>query len=148
MAGITPYVTATMQGILVDMPLREKMRYENDRLMEQYLRMINILVGDAGMAEVHQCIKGKAGAFPGSNKQCVEYFHHILKYPVAGYSPVNKHGVRNPSLSKLNMFKLRLKHNNPVIDLCNIYRGVKLETSTPLGFNAWKNDKGEINYAQ
>lgn len=148
MAGITPYVTATMQGILVDMPLREKMRYENDRLMEQYLRMINILIGDAGMAEVHQCIKGKAGAFPGSNKQCVEYFHHILKYPVAGYSPVNKHGVRNPSLSKLNMFKLRLKHNNPVIDLCNIYRGVKLETSTPLGFNAWKNDKGEINYAQ
>jgi hypothetical protein len=148
MNGITPYITATMQGILVDMALREKMRYENDRLMEQYLRMINILIGDYGLDEVHKCIKGKPGAFPGSNKQCVEYFHNILGYDVVGRSPVNKNGVRNPSLSKLNMFKLRLKHNNPVIDLCNIYRGVKIETSTPLGFTAWKDDKGEINYAQ
>lgn len=147
MDSITPYITATMQGILVDMPLREKMRYENDRLMEQYLRMINLLIGDYGMNEVHKCIKGKAGAFPGSNKQCVEYFHNILGYDIVGRSPVNKNGVRNPSLSKLNMFKLRLKHNNPVIDLCNVYRGVKIETSTPLGFLPWKDDEGNVNYA-
>jgi hypothetical protein len=146
MDSIVPYITATMQGILVDMDLREKMRYENDRLMEQYLRMIKLLIGEAGLNEVHKCIKGKAGAFPGSNKQCVEYFHNILGYPVVGRSPVNQHGIRNPSLNKLNMFKLRLKHDNPVIDLCNLYRGVALETSTPLGFLPWKNNEGKTNY--
>ena len=42
------------------------------------------------------------------------------------------------------MYKLRLKYENPVIDLCNIYRGVKLETTTPLGFIPWKYDNGTI----
>jgi hypothetical protein len=148
MNSITPYVTTALQGIRYDEELRQKMRYENDRLMEQYLRMIKILVGEQGMKDVQSCIKGKAGALPGSNKQCVEYFHNILGYPVVARNPPDKNNVRNPSLAKKAMFKLRLKHENPVIDICNAYRGVALETSTPLGFVPWRNDEGKINYAQ
>jgi len=147
MDSIVPYVTTALQGIKVDEELRQKMRYENDRLMEQYLRMIRILIGEAGLEEVQKCIKGKAGALPGSNKQCVEYFHNILGYPIVHRSKPDQHGVRNPSLAKQAMYKLRLKHENPVIDLCNIYRGVKLETTTPLGFYPWKDDNNKINYA-
>lgn len=138
MDQIVPYVTTTLQGIRYDEELRQKMRGVNDRTMEQYLRMIRICIGPMGMQEVQACIKGKAGAFPGSNKQCVEYFHNILGYPVVHRSKPNKEGQRNPSLAKQAMYKLRLKHDNPVIDLCNLYRGVKIETSTPLGFIPWK----------
>lgn len=147
MDSIVPYVTTALQGIRINEELRQKMRYENDRLMEQYLRMIRILIGEAGLEEVQKCIKGKAGALPGSNKQCVEYFHNILGYPIVHRSKPDQHGVRNPSLAKQAMYKLRLKHENPVIDLCNIYRGVKLETTTPLGFYPWKDDNNKINYA-
>lgn len=145
MKQIVPYITTTLQGIRYDETLRQSMRAENDRLMEQYLRMIKILIGETGLVEVQSCLKGKAKAFPGSNKQCVQYFHNILGYPIVHRSKPDKHGVRNPSLAKQAMYKLRLKHNNPVIDLCNLYRGVKLETTTPLGFYPWKNDKGEVN---
>lgn len=144
MDSIVPYVTTTLQGILVNEELRQKMRYENDRLMEQYIRMIKILVGEEGLKEVQSCVKGKASALPGSNKQCVNYFHNILGYPVVHRSKPDQHGVRNPSLAKQAMFKLRLKHENPVIDICNLYRGVKLETTVPLGFIPWKDDNNKI----
>jgi hypothetical protein len=112
--------------------------------MEQYMRMIKILIGPVGMQEVQSCIKGKPGAFPASNKQCVNYFHNILGYPVVHRSKPDKEGQRNPSLAKQAMFKLRLIRDNPVIDLINLYRGVKLETSTPLGFIPWKDGDGKI----
>jgi len=145
MKSIVPYVTTCLQGIRYDESLRQKMRAENDRLMEQYIRMINILIGLAGLQEVRSCVKsGKASSLPGSNKQCVNYFHNILGYPVVHRSKPDKFGQRNPSLAKQAMFKLRLKHDNPVIDIINAYRGVKLETSTPLGFIPWKDDNGKI----
>jgi len=144
MKQIVPYIATTLQGIGYDETLRQSMRAENDALMEQYLRMIRILIGETGLLEVQSCLKGKAKAFPGSNKQCVQYFHNILGYPIVHRSKPDKNGVRNPSLAKQAMFKLRLKHNNPVIDICNLYRGVKLETTTPLGFYPWKDDNNKI----
>lgn len=144
MKSIVPYITTSLQGIRYNPELVGKMRYENDRLMEQYMRMIKILIGPVGMQEVQSCVKGKPGAFPASNKQCINYFHNILGYPVVHRSKPDKEGQRNPSLAKQAMFKLRLIRDNPVIDLINLYRGVKLETSTPLGFIPWKDDDGKM----
>jgi hypothetical protein len=144
MEQIVPYVTTTLQGIRTNDSLIVKMKKENDRLMSQYLRIINILIGKAGMDMVQDCVKGKAGAFPGSNKQCVEYFHNILGYPVVHRSKENQKGERNPSLAKQAMYRLRLTNDNPVIDFCNAYRGTKIETTTPLGFIPWKDDNGQI----
>lgn len=144
MSSIRPYVTISMQGIKYDESLRQKMINENDKLMEQYLRMIELLIGPDGMKEVQSVVKGKAGVFPNSNKQCIKYFHDMLEYPVTQRNPPDKFGVRNPSLSKKGMYKLRLRHDNPVIDLCNMFRAVRLETSTPLGFIPWRDDSGKI----
>jgi hypothetical protein len=144
---IVPYLVTTMQGIKVDWQLREKKRYENDRLMERYLKMIEICIGEEGLKEMRSVIKSKhASGMPGSNKQCVQYFHNMLGYPVVQFNPPDQHGRRNPSLAALALYKLRLKHENPVIDLCNIYRSAKLETSTPLGFIPWKGDDNKVYY--
>lgn len=105
------------------------------------------------MRDVQSAIKDyrKAGSFPSSNKQCCKYFHDLLGYPVVYRNPPDQNGVRNPSLAAKHMYKLRLKHENPVIDLTLAFRQTKLETSTPLGFLAWKNNKGKnplpLNYA-
>lgn len=144
MASIIPYLTMSLQGIRYDEELRAKLAAENDRLMEQYLRWINILIGEEGMKQVKSVIKTKAGSMPNSNPQCVQYFHNMLGYPVVAKSKPNKLGIRNPSLAKDAMFKLRLQHDNPVIDICNLFRSCKLETTVPLGFMPWKTDDNKI----
>lgn len=144
MDSIVPYVTTSLMGIPYDENKRQSKVKENDRLMNQYLRIINLLIGEQGMADIRKCVKKASFAFPSSNKQCVEYFHNILGYSVVMRGKPDQHGTRNPSLAKKAMLKLRLKENNPVIDFCNIYRYTKLETTTPLGFLPWKDDQNRI----
>lgn len=141
--AIRPYMTCSLQGIQFDDEIRQKRIAENDRLMTHYLRFIDILVGTEGMKEVQSCIKSKhPGSMPGANKQMVNYFHNILGYPIVQRNPPDQNGIRNPSLAAKALYKLRLKHDNPVIDFAIQYRQTKLETTTPLGFLPWKNDDG------
>lgn len=141
--SIRPYLTTTMQGIAYSKSKLDEICKENDRLMMQYIRMINILIGEEGMREVRTAVKGKAKAFPGSNSQCVKYFHDMLGYAVAGRGKENAQGFRKPSLDKKNLYKLALKHDNPVITLSLLYRQVQKEFSS-LRFIPWRNDKNEI----
>lgn len=120
MASIKPYLAATMMGIRYEQEKLDKWIQENDKLMEQYLRMMRILCGP----NVAPLI---------SNKTCCEYFHKALNYPVVGTS--QKTG--KPSLAEENLVKLRLKVNNPVIDLLLNYRQRQKETGT-LKFTPWK----------
>jgi hypothetical protein len=139
--AIRPYITMSLQGIQYDNEMRQSKVRENDRLMTHYLNFIDILIGKEGIREVQSVIKSKhPGAFPGANKQTVNYFHNILGYPVVQRNPPDQHGVRNPSLAAKAMYKLRLKHDNPVIDFAIAYRQTKLETTTPLGFLPWKDN--------
>lgn len=144
MESIKPYLIVTLQGIKYDEEMRQSLVRENDRLMMQYLRMINLLIGEKGIKEMQTAVKGKAGAMPNSNPQCVKYFHEQLGYPVVMRSEPDKKGQRNPSLAKKAMFTLRLKHENPVIDLVNIFRCTRLEVSTPLGFKPFKDDNNQV----
>lgn len=145
MKSIRPYLTTSLHGIRYSEEMRQSKIKENDRLMTHYLRMIKLLIGDEGMRETQSAIKDyrKAGSFPSSNKQCVKYFHDLLGYPVVYRNPPDQNGVRNPSLAAKHMFKLRLKRENPVIDLTLAFRQTKLETSTPLGFLAWKDNNNK-----
>lgn len=139
--AIRPYITTSLMGIRYDEEMLQKKVKENDRLMMHYLNFIDILIGQEGLKEVRSIIKSRhPGAFPAANKQTVQYFHNILGYPIVQRNPPDQHGIRNPSLAAKAMYKLRLKHDNPVIDFAIAYRQVKLETSTPLGFLAWKNN--------
>lgn len=130
MAAIKPYITMTLQGFHIRDEMRAKVMKENDRLMTHYLRWAPMLVGN-GAAPY---IKGasKKGML-GSSDQAVRYFHDLLNYPVVQRS--KKTG--EPSLAKKAMYKLKLKHNNPVIDLCLKYRAVSHESGM-LKFPLWK----------
>lgn len=134
MTFIRPYLTATLQGIRVDEEKVAAMIGENDRLMWQYNRMIELLIGPQGMKDCRSVIKGKAKLFAGSNTQCCEYFHELLGYPVAARSQK----TQKPSLGKKALYKLALKHENPVITLVCAYRAVQKETSR-LRFEPWIN---------
>lgn len=145
MRSIRPYMTMSLQGIRYDEQMRQKKIVENDKLMGQYLRMIRLLIGEQSYGEVATAVKSKhPGAFPSSNPQCCKYFHGMLGYKTQQLGKPNQHtGERKPSLAKKAMFKLRLEYENPVIDFTIAYRGTKLETTTPLGFLAWKNDQNK-----
>lgn len=133
---IVPYLTTTLQGIKYDKDKVIVVQKENDKLMNQYLRIINTLIGESGLIEVRKCVKGRrAGAFPSSNTQCCEYFHNLLGYPVVARGPDSG----KPSLGKKALYKLALKETNPVITFSLLFRTVKKEYST-LKFLPWKDD--------
>lgn len=143
--SIIPYLTTTIQGISYSPEEVAAKRKENDRWMAQYLRMIRMLIGENGMQDVQSYLKKSSkSALPSSNPQCCAYFYNMLGYPVAAYGKPDQFGKRHPSLAKKAMFKLALKHDNPVITLCNLFRLTRLETTTPLGFIPWKDNDGKI----
>lgn len=138
--SILPYLTTTLQGISFDDDKRQAICDENDILMEQYIRIINMLIGPVGLAACRATTKSKhKSAVASSNKQCVNYFHEQLDYDVIRRSAKTK----EPSLGAKNMFKLALKYNNPVITFIILYRGVAKEYGSLL-FNPWKDDNGKL----
>lgn len=136
MACIRPYLLTTLQGIRVDVSYLKECAKESDELMMQYNRIINLLIGKLGMTLVHRAVK-KPKMFAGSNAQCCEYFHNLLCYPVVARSLK----TQEPSLGKKAIFKLRIKHENPVLDFVIAFRTVQKEFGT-YKFIPWKNDDG------
>lgn len=133
-ASIRPFLISSLQGIKYDQSLLETQVKENDRLMIQYVRMLEILIGKDKLKEIRG--KGKS-AMPNSNTQCCKYFHEMMHYPVLRKS--EKTG--KPSLGKELMFKLKLKYpEQAVIDIIIAYREVLKETGT-LSFTPWRKDK-------
>lgn len=140
MRCIRPYLITSLQGIKYDPKQVTDLMSENDRLMTQYIRIVNILIGEEGMRDIKSRMRGKTKALPGSNTQCCTYFHDILGYPVVARS--QKTG--KPSLGKKAMYKLRLKHENPVIDLILAYRKIAKEYGT-LKFIPWLLDDNKTH---
>ena len=146
-SSIRPYLLLTFTGIEYDNELVTKIKYDNDRLMEQYLRIINLLIGENTIKMYRRRYKS---AIPTSNIQCVDYFHNLLGYPIVGWGKESKvDGKRKPSLSKKSIYKLRLKFDNPVIDFIIAYRQLAKETSS-LKFTPfeWREHAGNNNVAQ
>jgi hypothetical protein len=132
-SSIRPYLTCSLLGFAFKDEMRAELMNENDKLMMQYLRMLEILIGK----ETLKAVAGKSKkGMPNSNKQCVEYFHNLLGYAVVARGDITKTGARNPSLGKKALYKLRLKYDNPVIDICLIYRECAKETGS-LKFIPW-----------
>lgn len=131
--SIEAYVTNTLMGIHYKQEILDAIVKENDRLMMQYLRCIKLLVGE-DIIKVFQ--KRYKGPLPGSNPQCVTYFHDMLGYPIVSRGKVRKDGKRYPSLAKHAIYVLRLKHDNPVIDFTMAYRETQKETGSLL-FEPW-----------
>jgi hypothetical protein len=132
MACIRPYLIATLQGIKVNEQLVNKMVNENDRLMVQYNRMIELLIGQDGMRQIRSVLRSKPGMFAGSNTQCCEYFHNLMGYPVI----LRSKETNKPALGKKSLYKMALAHDNPVITMICMYRQIKKETGR-LRFLPW-----------
>jgi hypothetical protein len=145
MHSIKPYLTTTLQGIRFIEERRQKVIRDNDIILNKYLMLINYLIGDESVKAVKKNAAGKYSqkAFPNSNKQCVKYFHDLLGYPVVYRNPPDRKGIRNPSLAKLNLYKLQLKHDNPVIALTAVFRCIAKESSM-LKFTPWRDDNNKI----
>jgi len=118
MKSIRPYLTMSLLGMHFNDEERLAWIDSSDRLAMQYQRIIQILTGP----KVEMLI---------SNKKCVNYFHNMLGYKVVKHT---KTGA--PSLAADALLKLKLKHENPVIDFLIKYRE-KLKESGTLNFKQW-----------
>lgn len=128
-ASVPAYLLMTLTGIRFNQQQLDATMKENDELMMHYIKFINYLIGEISVKELNR--KSKT-SIPGSNAKCVHYFHNMLGYPVVARS--KKTGA--PSLAKKAMYKLRLKQENPVIDLTLAYREVAKESGS-LKFTPW-----------
>lgn len=135
--AIVPYLTTTLLGMrCLPERIMEEAR-ESDLLMNQYNRLIKLLIGEKSMAHIRSTIT-KPKMFAGSNSQCCTYFHDMLGYRVLWRSP--KTG--KPSLGKKIMYKLALMYpDNPVIQLVLAFRKLQKEYGT-YKFLPWKDDEG------
>jgi len=129
-ASVYPYLLMTLHGIHYKQEILEATMTENDELMMQYNRIINLLVGEKAVKELNRSSKSSLASSP--TKAC-NYFHGMLGYPVVAKSP--KTG--NPSLAKKAIYKLQLKVENPVLDFCIAYREVAKESGS-IKFTPWK----------
>ncbi len=118
MKSIRPYLLMSLLGMKFDDEKRLSWIDNSDRLAMQYQRIIQILTGP----KVEMLI---------SNKKCTKYFHDMLGYKVVKHT---KTGAA--SLSADALLKLKLKHENPVIDFLIKYRE-KLKESGTLNFKQW-----------
>jgi len=134
--SIPAYMLMTLTGIHFRRELVDANMRENDRLMTHYLRFIEYLVGPDYIKLLNRTSKK---GLPGSNTKCCAYFHDMLGYPVIAKS--KKTG--KPSLAKKAMLQLRLKHDNPVIDLCLAYRELAKESGS-LKFTDWNHTRKEL----
>jgi len=138
MSSIRPYLITSLQGIRYNADKVADISKENDGLMMQYNRCIELLIGSDCLKDIRSISKGKS-LLPGSNKQCCEYFHGQLGYPVVARSKTTS----LPSLAKQAMFKLALKHDNPVIQFVLGFREVQKSFGT-LSFTPWKDNDNKI----
>lgn len=141
MDSIRPYVICSLQGIRYSQEKVDKIKQDNDKLMTQYLRILNLLIGPSAIAQCNSQIKSKkVSAFPSSNPKCCYYFHELLGYPVI----LRSKKTGKPSLGKKNMYKLALKFSeNPVITFVLLYRTLQKEYSS-LKFNPFRDDNNKI----
>ena len=129
MDSIPAYLIMSLQGIHYKQQILDDTMNENDQLMMKYNEFIEYLFGRDFMRDLH---KKSKKSLHGSNAKCVTYFHDMLGYPVVARSLKTK----QRSLAKKAMYKLKLKHNNPVIDLCLAYRELSKESGS-LKFTPW-----------
>lgn len=139
--SIPVYLYETLKGIRFEDADRQTIIKENDALMEQYIRISKLMLGEECMENIRDSMKSKSKtSFLGSDKQQCRYFHELLNYPVMFRS--DKTG--EPSLGKKIMFRLALKFpDNPMIPLILAYRKVKKETGA-LKFIPFYGDDGKI----
>lgn len=121
--AILPYFYNTLLGIRIDTAQVNNLVDKNNRLLTQYQRILDILVGERANMKL----------LPTSSKSCCKYFYDMLGYKVEGRTPSGA-----PSAGEAELYKIKLKHpENIAIDFCIKYRQLVKE-SGQIQFKLWK----------
>lgn len=97
--SVRPYLINTLMGVRIDEDRRRELIESNTRAMNQYLRLVRILVGYP--------------INPSSPQQVAKYLFAEMHYSSVGRTATGALAAGAPAL-----FKLRLKHpDNPVLEL-------------------------------
>ena len=113
---VYPYLLCQLRGLHVDEDLLNKLRKEKTRRV-------------ANLRRIAITLSGEKNFNPGSAKQCIDFFHGTLKYEVVARTEAGA-----PKMDQKALYKLRLKNNNPLLDVIIAYRIVAKELSM-LQFN-------------
>lgn len=115
---IIPYLQMTLTGLPVDRA--KQLEIEQLLIMQkkQLERIIQLLID-------------KPTFNPGSTKQCADFLHKELLYPVVGRTETGA-----PKLGKKQFYQLLLKHNNPALAAIIAYKKTAKDLSM-LAFNLW-----------
>lgn len=108
---IYPYLTTTLTGLQFSEAELSKKRAEHRARLDQLTRIGSILIG-------------RSNFNLNSTQQAINFFHKTLGYDVQGRTDSNA-----PSLGRKELFKLRLKYPNPLIDVIIAYRLLQKELS-------------------
>lgn len=131
---VKAYTAMTLIGLRYDQSFLDETIKANDRLCNQYLRILTVLIGKKNMEAIKR--NGK-GSIASSSKQAIRYFHDMLQYKIVLRSKKTK----LPSLAAKAMFKLKLAHPiMPVIDCIIAYRILAKETGS-LKFKPYKTNE-------
>lgn len=131
---VKAYTAMTLTGLRYDQTFLDETIKANDRLCNQYLRILTVLIGKKNMEAIKR--NGK-GSIASSSKQAIRYFHDMLQYKIVLRSKKTK----LPSLAAKAMFKLKLAHPiMPTIDLIIAYRILAKETGS-LKFKPYKTNE-------
>jgi len=109
--SIIPYLVTSITGLRLDTLTLSRTQMELTRKRELFARIASILVG--------------APFNPASSKQCADFFHKKLSYPV-----VSRTSQGAPALGSKQLFQLQLKHANPLIPVILKYREAAKDASS------------------
>ncbi len=112
-AMIVPYLSNSLLGLRVDLAALTKVHAKLTAAQTIYSKICGLL-----------CDKPTFN--PGSSKQCKEYLHDKLNYPVITRSDKPPY---DPKLGKKQLYQLLIKTNNPLIKSILKYRKVAKDTS-------------------
>lgn len=110
---IVPYLENSLLGLRVNL-------YQLAQTHKELTACKNIF------AKICQLLINKPTFNPGSSKQCIDYFHKHLNYPVINRSDKPPF---NPKLGKKELYQLLIKTNNPAIKAILKYRATAKDAS-------------------
>lgn len=110
-ASIIPYLSTSLTGMRLDTMRLASAQLKLLRFKELYARIASILTGKPFN--------------PASSKQCSDFFHKTLNYPV-----ISRTAKGGNALGSKQLYQLQLAHNNPLIPVILKYREVAKDASS------------------
>lgn len=115
---LVPYLESSLTGLKIN---RAEWQRTETALQRRTVQLRRICAALSGISDFN----------PGSAKQCVDFFHNKLNFPVISRSEIGA-----PQMGRKQLYQLMLKSPNPLIPAIIAYRKVAKDCAM-LGANLW-----------